>query len=380
MAERTVLFVTTGLDAGGAEAVLLRLLDRLRGGPVAPALASLRSGGVLRDQAIALNIPFLELGMESGAGRKAAAPFRLAGFARSAGAEILQGWMYHGNIAASFSSLMVSGSQVSWSVRQSLGALSTEKEATVRVIRRAMSVRRRPVKIVYNSETSARDHEQLGYAADRRMIIPNGFDLERFQPDSLAGRRLRAELQIPESTLLVGMIARHHPVKDHKGFFAAAERLGATRKDVHFILAGEGVTPDNQELAGLVAGHGLADRCHLLGRRDDIPSLTAALDLATLTSLSEGFPNVLGEAMACGVPCVGTDVGDTDKLLNETGGVVPCRDPQALVAAWERFLAMTPEQRQQVGVNSRATIRSRYSLDRMVAAFEDLYMTMISRL
>ena len=112
----------------------------------------------------------------------------------------------------------------------------------------------------------------------------------------------------------------------------------------------------------------------------DVEQAHAALDLATLISLSEGFPNVQGEAMACGVPCVGTDVGDTDALLNETGGVVPCRDPQALVAAWERFLAMTPEQRQQVGANGRATIRSRYSLDRMVTAFEDLYMTMISRL
>jgi len=370
---RTVLFVTTGLDAGGAEVALLRLLDRLRAGPVAPALASLRS-------ALELNIPFLELGMESGAGRKAAGPFRLAGFARSTGAEVLQGWMYHGNIAASFSSLMVSGSQVSWSVRQSLGALATEKGSTVRLIRRAMSVRRRPATIVYNSETAARDHEQLGYPADRSRIIPNGFDLEKFQPDSQAGDRLRAELQIPASSLLVGMIARYHAVKDHESFFAAAARLGAARGNVHFILAGEGVAPDNQELANLIAVHGLADRCHLLGRRDDLPALNAALDLATLTSLSEGFPNVLGEALACGVPCVATDVGDSGVLLKEAGEVVPCGDPQALVAAWERFLAMTPEQRRKVGAKGRATIRSRYSLDRMVTAFEDLYMTMVQRL
>jgi glycosyltransferase involved in cell wall biosynthesis len=138
--------------------------------------------------------------------------------------------------------------------------------------------------------------------------------------------------------------------------------------------------PDNQELANLIARHGLADRCHLLGRRDDLSALTPALDLATLTSLSEGFPNVLGEALACGVPCVATDVGDSGVLLDEAGEVVPCGDPQALVAAWERFLAMTPEQRRQVGAKGRATIRSRYSLDRMVTAFEDLYMTLVQRL
>ena len=377
MTERRVLFVTTGLSAGGAEAVLLRLLDRLRGGPVAPALVSLRSGGALRDQALALELPFLELGMETGAGKKAAGLFRLAGFARSLDADILQGWMYHGNIAASLSSLMVDGSQAAWSVRQALGALSTEQDATVRLIRRAVAVRRRPRRIIYNSEAAARDHEKLGYLPERKVIIPNGFDLDVFKPDRFARRRLLNELELPEATLLVGMIARYHPVKDHAGFLAAAALLASVRKNVHFVLAGEGVTQDNRELTDLVATNYLAERCHLLGRRDDVPSLTAALDLATLTSLSEGFPNVLGEALACEVPCVGTDVGASGTLLDRVGVVVPCRDPEALTAAWEKYLGMTPDNRRRTGAAGREVIRTRYSLDRMVTAFEDLYLNMV---
>ncbi len=316
--------------------------------------------------------------MEAGAGKKTAGLFRLAGFARSVGAEILQGWMYHGNIAASLASLMVPDSLVAWSVRQSLAALETEQDATVRLIRRATSARRRPMKIVYNSETAARDHEALGYPADRTVLIPNGVDLDLFRPDRLARQRLRIELGLPENGLLVGMFARYHRVKDHTGFLAAARILAAARPEVDFILAGEGVTGENRELAELVARQGLQQRCRLLGRRDDIPSLTASLDLATLTSLSEGFPNVLAEAMACGVPCVATDAGESSTLLEPVGEVVPCRDPNALAAAWERILSMPDEERRRIGEAGREQVLSRYSLDRMTAAFEKLYRAMVS--
>ena len=214
----------------------------------------------------------------------------------------------------------------------------------------------------------------MGYAADRMLVIPNGFDLGAFRPDPAAGPTLRRELGIPAPAPLIGLVARFHPQKDHSTFFAAARRLHRTCPDAHFILCGDGITWENPELAAEADQAGLRGCCHLLGRRSDMSFIQAALDFASSSSSTgEGFPNVLGEAMASGVPCAVTNVGDSARIVGETGRIVPPGDPEALVRAWEDLLGLPPEARTALGVAARDRIARQYSLPAIAARYSALY-------
>ncbi len=139
------------------------------------------------------------------------------------------------------------------------------------------------------------------------------------------------------------------------------------------MLCGDAVHWENHELVGWIDAAGIRERCHLLGRREDIPRLNAALDLASSSSCGEGFPNVIGEAMACGVPCVVTDVGDSALIVGDTGRVVPPKNPEALAGAWRELIERGPEQRHQLGAAARCRVGKHYSLQAIVAQYEKLY-------
>jgi glycosyltransferase involved in cell wall biosynthesis len=185
---------------------------------------------------------------------------------------------------------------------------------------------------------------------------------------------VRAELGLPPDAPLIAMVARFDPVKDHPTFLEAAARLHARRPDVRFLLCGRDVTWENRGLAAAVERAGARGFVHLLGQREDVARVTAALDLSTLSSsCGEGFSNVVGEAMACGVPCVVTDVGDSGAIVADTGLVVPPRDPEALAAAWAQLLARPAEERAAIGRAARRRIEDNYSLDVIVRRYQDLY-------
>lgn len=270
-----------------------------------PSVISLGRPAALAPAIEALGVPLVRLG----AGSAAAMPLRLPALvaaARRARPDLVQGWMVHGNLAASAVAPLLPGApRVAWNVRQSLNDLGSERRSTRVLIRLAARLSRRPAAILYNSRTGAEHHRAIGYAGERTLIVPNGFDLERFRPDPAARERLRAELGVGEAPL-VGLVARWDPVKDHAGFLAAMAELSARFPDLRLLLAGSGVDPANDELRALVDGAGLAGRAQLLGERDDVPALLAALDVAVNCSTTEAFANAIGEAMACGVPCAGS--------------------------------------------------------------------------
>jgi glycosyltransferase involved in cell wall biosynthesis len=181
-------------------------------------------------------------------------------------------------------------------------------------------------------------------------------------------------LGLARETVLIGLAARFDPQKDHRNFVQAAALLHPHFPEVHFLFCGEGITWDNQELVGWIAAAGIGNRCHLLGRREDMPRLTAALDLASLSSsYGEGFPNVLGEAMACAVPCVVTNVGDSALIVGNTGLVVPPRSPEQLAAGWRAMLGRGSARLRQAGEQARSRIAAHYSLHSVTKAYEALY-------
>lgn len=221
----------------------------------------------------------------------------------------------------------------------------------------------------------------LGYKPTSYRIIPNGFDLERFRPDPIARQMVRNELHIPHHAPVVGLIARFDPQKNHLGFLQAARYVAEQMPEVHFILAGRNVDPQNPQLSLAVSSLNLANRVHLLGQRHDVPRLMAALDvLALSSSYGEAFPSVLGEAMACGAPCVVTDVGDSALIVGDTGRVTPPGDMRALAQALVEVLTMPEEERSALGMRARERIAQRFEISKVVAEYERLYEELYERI
>jgi glycosyltransferase involved in cell wall biosynthesis len=208
-------------------------------------------------------------------------------------------------------------------------------------------------------------------------VIGNGFDLQRFQPDAAAKARLCHELHIDPETALVGLVARFDPQKNHFGFIMAAQSVARRFPQVNFILAGRHVDNANAALRDWIAQNDGVARLHLLGERHDIPQLTAALDVAVSCSIyGESFPNTVGEAMACAVPCVVTDIGDAAFVAGQSGLTVAPDDTQALAEAILRLLQMSAEERAALGQQARRRMLENFSLPVVADKYAALYASL----
>ena len=341
-----------------------------------PLVVSLGEGGSMGERIKALGVPVRDLGMKPGFFPTPDGVRRLAALSRGFRPDVVQGWMYHGNLAATVAaaSCLPRRVPVAWGMHHSLNDLGAEKRSTATAIRFGAWLSAVPRRIVYVSGVSADQHEAFGYRSDRRMVIPNGFDCDKLKPDLGAYAGVRTDLGLAEGTPLVGSFARYHPMKDHANFLAAAGLLTRRNPETHFLLAGRDVDASNNDLAARASALGLKGRVHLLGERNDVPRLAAALDVASSSSAyGEAFPIVIGEAMACGVPCVVTDVGDSAWLVGDTGRVVPPRDPAALADAWWDVLRMGREARTVLGERARGRVKQNFSLPEVVRRYEKLY-------
>ena len=184
---------------------------------------------------------------------------------------------------------------------------------------------------------------------------------------------VRRELEIPKDALIIGMASRFHPQKDHQTFIQAAARLRDLTPKVHFLLCGRGVTRDNAQLCEWIAEAGIQAQCHLLGERRDTARLFAAMDIATSSSASEAFPLAVGEGMACGTPCVVTNVGDSALLVGETGTVVAPGDPVALAGAWRDLIEAGPEVRRSLGIAARRRVQQHFDMSAIVERYQAIY-------
>jgi glycosyltransferase involved in cell wall biosynthesis len=370
----SVLHVITALLGGGAEMMLYRLLSRLDRTRFTPQVISLLDHGPISRKIQALGIPVRSLGMKEGIPNPVVV-LRLARWLRQDPPDVIQTWMYHADLVGGLAARLAGGFPVAWGIRHSDLSTETSSRLTHLTVKMCAHLSRwLPDRIVCCSEASRQVHTAIGYAADKMVVIPNGYDVETFRPDSGARASVRKRLAISEDAPVVGMVARFDPQKDHRTFIRAAQLLHRDRPDAHFLLCGDEVTWENQELARWIDEADLRTRCHLLGRRDDeIPNLTAAFDIASLSSsYGEGFPNVVSEAMSCGVPCVVTDVGDAALIVGQTGIVVPPSNPEALATAWRKVLDLGCEGRRHLGIAARQSIRERFDIAEVVGRYQHL--------
>jgi glycosyltransferase involved in cell wall biosynthesis len=369
-----ILHVIPSVHRGGAQVMLLRLLENARDNH--HGVISLMPLGGLRAPMAAAGATLHSLGLPQGR-MSARSGIGLARAIRSFQPDLVQGWMYHGNLAATIGcALGRRAGPVLWGVHHSITTLAHEKPSTRRIIRLSAWLSRGTAKVVYVSRASASQHEQLGFEARRTIVIPNGFDCTVFRPQPAARMALRRALGLDERPVLIGMVARYHPLKDHTNLFAAAARL-ASGSAIHLVLVGAGVDAGNRDLQEAIRAAGLAERVTLLGERRDIPDLMAGLDILALTSRDEAFPMVLGEAMASGVPCVATDVGDSRLIVGDTGVLVPPNDPDALAAGLKELIQQDMAGRARLGEAARRRIEEAFSAPAIAGRYLDLYKRVV---
>jgi glycosyltransferase involved in cell wall biosynthesis len=376
-----LLHAITSLESGGAQTMLLRLLEETSRAKFEPFVLGLMKpdpgrAGTVAPQVAALQVPIATLGMPRRSPTLASI-WRLCRTVRAVGPDLLHGWMYHGNLAATIGSkALPDRPPVIWNVRHSIEDLTLEKRLTRWVIRLCARLSGLPRAIIYNSRVSAAQHRALGFHAEHAVVIPNGFDTGRFRPQPDGRAWLCRTLGIDPALTIVGMIARDHPMKDPGNLLRAVALLQARGgAAVHVVIAGDGLDQTNPELRALVRTSGLNSRVSLLGERNDVAALLAGVDIVALPSAwGEGFPNILGEAMACGVPCVATDVGDSTWVVGPHGLIVPPRQSEALADALARLIDLGADARRQLGLTGRARIVQHFSIQEVARQYEALHL------
>jgi glycosyltransferase involved in cell wall biosynthesis len=368
-----ICHLITDLDTGGAERSLVNLLTRMDKVEFDNDVVSLLEPGPMAEPLAAAGIPVRGLGMRRGR----PSPAALAGFIshlRRTRPMVLQTWLYHADLLGTVASLFARPPRLLWNVRCTTMTVGDHEPHLRWVVRLLATLSKRPDAIVVNSRRGQSDHEAAGYVPKRWVDLPNGVDVERFVPRPGERPALRRRLGLAPDAPTIGFVGRDHPMKDVRTFLHGASLLHGERSDVRFVLCGDGFDAANDRLARTISNLGLGQSVTLLGRRSDMEMIYPAFDILTLCSIyGEGFPNVLVEAMACGVPCVATDTGDSAEIVGDCGMIMPMRDPQGLAASWRTLLDRSAD---EIGKRARERTVAHYSIARMCTRYEDLYRSL----
>jgi glycosyltransferase involved in cell wall biosynthesis len=359
-----IVYVTAGLRGGGAEAMLTRLATAPPGVADEVTVVSLLPAEAHVERLRGAGVRVVELRFDK-AGSIAAGLIKLAKLIAESRPDIVQGWMYYGDLAT-LVALALSGrrrqTRLVWSIRCSDMDLRRYGIGLRLVVKACTLLSRWPDLVTANSVAGLKSHLALGYRPRRAEVVANGIDIEEFKPDAAARRAVRSELGIPDDATVLAHVARVDPMKDHDSFLAAMAEL----PDLSAILVGAGT--ENLPVARNVLR---------LGRRQDVARLFAAADFVVSSSrFGEGFSNVLAEGMACGLPPITTDVGDAKVIVGDTGFVVPPENPAALAAAIRTLASESPAARGQRGIRARARIVENFAMPQAIKRYVELYASL----
>ncbi len=365
-----IAHVITGLTMGGAEMMLLKVV-RATAGTIAHDVISLAAPGPvghLLEQAGA-KVSSLNIGRSRISPRAA---IRLASELRRIRPDLVQGWMYHGNLAALIGARLSGlGRPVAWTIRTALNDIKNERKLTRVVIRLCARLSGSVSLIIYNSERAYQEHRDIGYASARSVTLVNGFDTEQFKPSETLRTAVRGSLGLGEDAIVVGSVGRNHSVKDYPTLLSAVEPLCREFENLRIVLAGRDLDKIGADEKCAMLVRALGDRLVLLPEQSDVATLMRAFDIFAFSSAwGESFPNVLGEAMSSGVPCVSTDVGGAAAILGGVGPVVKVRDAACLSTAIRELIVAGNGVRRFRGEAGRRRVQDHFSLGAMANAYE----------
>jgi glycosyltransferase involved in cell wall biosynthesis len=362
----SILFLIPILSIGGAERQLVILAAGLKRLGYAVKVAVFSGGGALESDLRREKVPIVNLG-KSSRWNMPFHYFHLIGLLRQEHPKVLFSYMSLANDWSILVKPWVPATRIIWGVRVSelnlndydwQGRLTYHLEA---------KLARFANQIICNSYEGLSVAVKRGFSSNKIIVIPNGINVDYFRPLRTHREQFRRECGIKKTEKLIGLIARLNPMKDHSTFLQAAGLLARERNDVRFVCVGSGPKSYEAKLRKLAADLGLDNILIWIGSRHDMQFVYNGLDVLTLSSsYGEGFANVIGEAMACGVPCVVTDVGDSALIVDDLGEVVPARDPVELKNGMIRILRRIDKEKRMLSEDNRRRIANEFSVDTMI--------------
>ena len=360
-----VLFIIRSLDVGGTERQLTNLLTNLKGRDISYKLVILYNQGKYIQELLENHIEIISL-YKSGRWDILGFIKRLIAMIRREKPDVIYSLLGTPNILTALIKVASPKIRIVWGIRASnmdwsyydwLHRLSYEIEKKLSFI---------PDRIICNSVAGKKHAIANKFPANKIEVIPNGINISILYQNQLAREKLRSDWKIDDNIVLIGLVGRLDPMKDHWTFIKAAAVLAKIRKDVRFLCIGSG--PDNyfSKLYSFSRSLGLEDKMLWIKYRSDMAAVYNAMDIACSSSISEGFPNIIGEAMSCGVPCVVTDVGDSAILVNDVGVVVPPKNPPALAEGLHCMIKKIEKHSRELSMKARNRIIENYDIDKMV--------------
>lgn len=371
-----LLFVISGLSTGGAENMMIKLLDRFDRERFDITVISLTSGGELADRVTRQGIPLYQLNMAFGISGLFAF-YELFKLIRKIKPDVVQTWMYHADLLGGVAARLCGINKIVWGIRNSNLDPVTTSRATRGVVRICSLISHAVPKAIISCSNKALEvHARLGYDRAKMFVIANGFDLEEFHPDGSSAKHFRTRLGLSDQSIVIGIVGRFDPQKDHQGFFKAVSIVANLFPEIQIVALGKGVDESNRTLMNFVENNNLQSKTHLLGLRSDVHKIMPAFDVyVSASAYGEAFPNVLGEAMASGVPCVTTDVGDSSWIVGDAGLSVEPRNPDELAAAIIKILRLSNDERMLMGKKGRERVLRFFEIKNIVREYEQYYET-----
>lgn len=376
MSARRILHIITGLNVGGAENMLAKLVEQnnAEGSKLEQEVFSLLVPGQIAPRIRAAGVPVTSLNLR----RSVDMLVNIGPLIKAVGAfspDIIVGWMHHGFMSAWMAQKFLKNKPpVIWNVRHSLSDIKHEPLPTQAILRFASMVSKSAAAIIYNSHASKEQYGEIGFSDDRAIVVANGFDCEKFSPNLSARAKLNEMVDVDADTPVIGMVARHHPMKDPGSLIRAFDRSRQATGKGHLLIVGKGMDLPPEDVATAMSEIQSSEHITLHDQRLDVAEWLPGLDILVMPSAwGDAFPNVLGEAMACGVACLATDVGDAKYIIDDARRISPPQDPAALAENLQQLVSMTKDERQKIGHQGRARIVQHFSMSNIADQYSAVY-------
>lgn len=361
-----VVHLITSLGIGGAERQLVALVNG-HSPDIHHVVISLQDEGVMGKHFHTTPIYSLNLHQSPLKGL-----WKLYRILRSERPDILQTWLYHADLLGLIFGKFARIPHIVWNVRCSNMDMSHYSKRTALIVKLLAWLSPYPQAVITNSQAGQAFHTHIGYTPRQWVPIPNGINTDLFQPNPKAGQTLRQVLKIPEDAIVIGMLGRVDPMKDYPTFLTAMKTLQEENENLYGLIAGKDTKNIERSM--------LSSRLISLDAYEKVPDFLNALDIFVLSSaFGEGFPNVVAEAMACGIPTIVTDVGDAAMIVQTPDQIVPPQNTGQLTLAIRKLLALSYEERNRIGQKSRERILTTYGLPTMREKYATFYKTLINR-
>ena len=370
------MHIITGLDIGGAETMLFKLIKDRPESYRSTIVISLTTKGVIGHRLEKIGITVIELEI-----RKRISFFckffKLKKIIQSKRPKVIHTWMYHANLMGGLAAYIANNRNIIWSIRRS--ELKLNESLTTYIVMKlgALFSEIIPKKIVCVANSGLKNHESYGYAKKKMTVIPNGFDLQKLKHDEVKRKKVRNSLNITDDKLVIGSVGRFHESKDFKNLVMSAIKVIPQYRNIKYMMVGRNLDSKNKILKKWINQTGFRDHFLLIGETDDIVGYMSAMDIFCLSSKTEGFPNVIGEAMSMKLPCVATNVGDVRKILGKYAIIVKPENRELLCNGLCDMLSMNEEKRIELGLRGRQRMKREYSLKKIHEKYRDLYASVI---